>query len=192
MNLTTLSAVGSDFFTGNTRFRQRINSSLNSSSLSVWRHVVCNVRSEFTSFLCVAAVFCASEKIVWIVLEGLLLTTTPGIVFFCSRDVLVICLLTRWIISWDQNLVWRRVRDADRRAEVCRISWGYIGMHRNIIVLNLDFLSTSPTQLTCNGHQTILCRRSKETHLRQGRLDYRTFSPSIARLTSRSTMQCTM
>ena len=92
MNLTTLSAVGSDFFTGNTRFRQRINSSLNSSSLSVWRHVVCNVRSEFTSFLCVAAVFCASEKIVWMVLEGLLLTTTPGIVFSLafSPDVLVI------------------------------------------------------------------------------------------------------
>src|ERR1700685_3112881 len=107
MNLTTLSAVGSDFFTGNTRFRQRINSSLNSSSLSVWRHVVCNVRSEFTSFLCVAAVFCASENIVWIVLEGLLLTTTPGIVLSCSPDVLVICLLTRWIISWNQNLFWR-------------------------------------------------------------------------------------
>src|SRR5271163_827928 len=133
MNLTILSAVGSDFFTGNTRFRQRINSSLNSSSLSVWRHVVCNVRSEFTSFLCVAAVFCASEKIVWIVLEGLLLTT-PGIVFSCSPDVLVICLLTRWIISWDQNLFLASVGDADRRAEICRISWGYIGMHRNITI----------------------------------------------------------
>ena len=167
MNLTTLSAVGSDFFTGNTRFRQRINSSLNSSSLSVWRHVVCNVRSEFTSFLCVAAVFCASEKIVWMVLEGLLLTTTTGIFFSLafSLDVLVICLLTRWIISWDQNLFWR-LGDADRRAEICRISWGYIGMHRNITILILDFLSTSQTQLTYNDYHPILCRRSKETHLR--------------------------
>src|SRR5271170_5744684 len=126
MNFTTLSAVGSDFFTGNTRFRQRINSSLKASSLSVWRHVVCSVRSEFTSFLCVAAVFCASEKIVWIVLEGLL-TTTPGIFPLaspgvCGGDLFVDALDNQSAL---QLCFWRRgVRDADRRTEICRISWG--------------------------------------------------------------------
>ena len=79
INLITLSAVGSDFLTGSTRFKQRMNSALNESSSFCWEQLTCTVRSELTSLRCVAADFCASWKIVWIVFCRLLIIA-PGIV----------------------------------------------------------------------------------------------------------------